>query len=80
MAKLAWPKERSDGSVVWADGSRQLMPPGECDYCDTCREKHGGPSGFFPSHDGSKACRGMPYSIAKAGPSGRAHCTCDGCF
>lgn len=76
---FGWPREEPDGSVVWSDGSHKLLPVGECDTCDTYREKNG-PSGFFPSHDGSRTCRGMPYSIARAGPDGRAHCTCDGCF
>lgn len=74
-----WPKERSDGSCVWADGSLCMPPPGECTYCDNLRETPG-PGGFFPSHNGSKGCYGMPYSIAKAGPNGRSHCTCDACF
>lgn len=75
-----WPQERPDGTVVWASGTRKLLPPGECDTCDRYRENHGGPDGFYPSHDGSTTCLGMPFSIAKAGPDGHAHCTCDGCF
>lgn len=74
-----WPKERADGAWVWATGSVQLAAPGECAYCDRERDA-AGPGGFFPSHDGSPHCFGMPYSIAKAGPEGRAHCTCDACF
>lgn len=57
----------------------RLRPPGECSMCDQLRETYG-EQGFFPSHDGSRACYGHPYSIAKVGPEGRAHCTCDGCF
>lgn len=79
MTALSWPRERADGAVVYATGARQLMPPGECQTCDSYREKYG-PGGFFPSHDGSRGCYGMPYSVAKAGETGRAHCTCDGCF
>ena len=46
---------------------RTLADPGECKYCDKCRERG---DTFFPPHDASLNCRSGCHS----------HCSCGTCF